>query len=800
MSQNALPKREASVRLDRLPKVRYAASTKSEWRYKRSMRLRDGHSRLPLLLLFDPCRASHPATWSRSTFPGTDSVYARRLYMRFLFDKAACQNTRRALRREWLLTNGLGDYSSSTILCCNTRKYHGLLVVNTVGGRHVLLSALEDSVVGGGKEFFLCTRQHPGLLHPRGHEYLESFQLDQWPVSVYRMGDVRLLREIVLLRGKSRLLLRWSLQGQSPTPPLTLRLKPLLAFRSFHSLTQVDENLNPFSAPLENGFCIRPHQHLPPLYIQAQGHTACAMQSTGSSPQGCSFSPAPDWYRNVEYLEEHERGFAASEDLFMPGLLDIALPPLPQGGSVYMMAGTEPCEENPESLWAEEVRNRDMLHRKNGGLAGHLAETGQHFCMETHDRKPAILAGYPWFDAWGRDTLISLPGLTFHANRADFGLRVLAEVGRTVHDGLVPNMFSHSGDHAYNSVDAALWYAVAVQAWLETAPDGLAWVRENVWAALKAIVQGYRSGPGQGIHVDGEGLVHAGDAHTQLTWMDAQAGGKPVTPRHGCPVEVNALWYNTLAFADFLATSFGEEPLTGNTALRALRQAFFIRFWTGGDGGYLGDVWRGGELDQSVRPNQILAVSLPYSVLSEACQPQVVECVRNKLLTPYGLRTLAPDSPAYKGHYGGSPQSRDSAYHQGTVWPWLLGHFADALLRVAWDVEGAVRALLETLTPLYSDHLAEAGLGSVSEVFDGSPPYRPGGCISQAWSVAECLRLLLRARKAAPAVCHEWEKGIAHRLANPLPGDTAGICRAILTPADAKDTAEAAEHAVCDAP
>ena len=391
-----------------------------------------------------------------------------------------------------------------------------------------------------------------------------------------------------------------------------------------------------------------------------------------------------------------------------------------------------------------------------------------------------MLAGYPWFEAWGRDTLISLPGLTFHAGREEFGLRVLADLGQHIRNGLVPNMFSESGEHAYNSVDASLWYAFALQQMLTVVPDGLAWAHAHAWDALKSIIKGYQRGPGMGIFVDAEGLLHAGGAHTQLTWLDAQVDGQPVTPRHGCPVEVNALWYNTLAFADSLAAAYREPLLTGERQRAALRDAFLRRFWTTDDGGHLGDVWRDGQLDRSVRPNQIFAVSLPHAVLVDDCHAQVVECVRNKLLTPYGLRTLAPDAPAYVGRYGGNAHSRDAAYHQGTVWPWLLGHYADALLQTAWDLSGAVLGLLGSVTPLFCQHLCEAGLGSISEVFDGSPPYSPGGCTAQAWSVAECQRMLKNLQRAAPELYSQWEQRVAHCLANPSSGDTTGVCRATM--------------------
>ena len=692
--------------------------------------------------------------------------------MRFSFDKAACQNTRRALRKEWLLTNGLGDYASSTILYCNTRKYHGLLTVNTQYGRHVLLAGLEESLVGGGKEFHLSTRQHPGTLYPHGHDYLEAFRLDQWPQCVYRVGDVRLCREALLVQGESQILLRWSVRGPTHAPPLTLRLHPLLAYRNFHKLTHANSDLRADTTPLPDGFSITPYEGLPTLYIQCQ------------TSQGYSFTPQPDWCRNVEYLEERERGFPYSEDLFIPGTLDVFMPPFTEEKDnccVYVAAGTKPCRQDLRQLWNDASHERTKAHKAGGGLAGHLSQAGQQFCVEGPSGRAEVLAGYHWFDAWGRDTLISLPGLTFHAGRTNFGLRVLADMGRHVEDGLIPNMFSPQGDHAYNSVDAALWYAFALQSCLEVDAGQLAWVRENAWPALKAIISGYRAGEGKArqldIYVDAEGLLHAGNDHSQLTWMDAQANNAPVTPRQGYPVEINALWYNTLAFADQLATRFGEAPLTGDTALRRLRMVFFQRFWIHGGGGYLGDVWRAGKVDASVRPNQIFAVSLPHAILPEEYQAQVVECVRNKLLTPYGLRTLAPDDPHYKGRYDGDPAARDAAYHQGTVWPWLLGHYADALLRTAWDIDGAALALLDTLTPLYCDHISQAGLGSISEIFDGSPPYKPNGCIAQAWSVAECLRLLLRVQKAAPAVYQRWQKLAAHRMAHPVTGDTAGVCR-----------------------
>lgn len=691
--------------------------------------------------------------------------------MRFSFDKAACQNTRRALRKEWVLTNGLGDYASSTILNCNTRKYHGLLVASTSGGRMVLLSALEESVSGGGREFYISTRQHPSKLYPEGHQYLEKFTLDPWPQFTYRVGDVRIKREIVLMQGKTRLLLRWTFsgpdrQGHGRIPDLNLKVKPLLAYRGFHELTHKNDSLRPHTQSAPGGFGISPYDGLPPIFFQTSGFY--------------TFKSDPNWYFNAEYFQERDRGFPFSEDLFMPGILELALPPLPTGGSVYMAIGTQELPEAGDDLgllWDEESSAILQKHRHAYGLIGHLEEEGEKFLIKSPEGDTRVIAGYHWFDAWGRDTLIALPGLTFYAGRTDLGLEVLNQVPGCMQNGLVPNIFGEHNKHAYNSADAALWYAFAVQCFLRENPDGYGWIRENAWGALKEIVAGYRRGPGMDIYVDENGLLHAGNSHTQLTWMDAMSRGKPVTPRHGCPIELQALWYNTQAFVDHLAQKFDEPAWKCHDELRKLRQSVFDFFWVARDGGYLGDVWSDGRLDQSIRPNQILAVSLPYPVLGEQYRPNVMECARVNLLTPYGLRTLAPSDPNFKPRYEGNPDERDAAYHQGTIWPWLLGQYTDGLLRVVWEPEAAAAKLLKRVTPLFTEHLADAALGSISEIFDASPPVRANGTVAQAWSVAECLRMLITLKRAAPGVYDAWQHEVAGLLAQPVSGDTAGVAR-----------------------
>ncbi len=665
--------------------------------------------------------------------------------MNFVFDKAECQNIRKALRKEWLITNGRGDYSSSTILACNTRKYHGMLTVNVPGraGRWVLLSCIEMSVLGGGKEFFFSSRKHPGIIYPHGHEYLDRVEVGDWPKFHYRLADLFLTREVLLLRRRPVLLVRTTVRVEGAHPPLTLRVKPLLAYRSFHETRRADHAVQTAVHPIRNGVMVRPYPDLPPLYMQGRRHF--------------HFTPAPDWYYNVEYLVEEERGFPYSEDLFQPGIIE---GPIAHGGSSIRSFSTEEVHEDLGELWEQETEKRRSLTAAEYSLDKHFVRKGTDFLVADDENRWNVIAGYHWFDCWGRDALISLPGLTFCAGRMSKGMRVLQNISRTIQNGLVPNCYSADGNHAWNSADASLWYVWTVQKMLAHVPDELPLIREEFWPKIREILTAYKEGAHPDIRMDDQGMLHVGNAATQLTWMDAQVRGLPVTPRHGCPVEINALWYNALAFGDHLARLF-KEPEFGCTALlRTLRGAFKRRFWINRRGGYLADVWQGDKVDASIRPNQIFAVSLPYPVLEEELQPFVVECARNHLLTPFGLRTLSPNDAGYCGSYEGDSEQRDAAYHQGTVWPWLLGHYTEGLLRVAWDIPAAVSSLLTKITPLLTTHVRNAGLGSISEVFDGSPPHLPGGCIAQAWSVAEILRTLRLARRASADAYEKWEASL----------------------------------------
>jgi glycogen debranching enzyme len=510
---------------------------------------------------------------------------------------------------------------------------------------------------------------------------------------------------------------------------------------------------------------------MPPLFV----HTSTASR----------FIPSPLWYNRFEYAEERERGFDWQEDLFLPGIVETEIA---AGESFILMvsvgrSGKEPLlhgeidsslhrrqttdggratgktvtGENPFALWEAEVVRRQRETAEDEKIAGGfddedrevllaLLRAGKQFLITTPSGRLSVIAGYHWFGSWGRDTLIALPGLTFCTGRITEGIAILNEIGSHEREGLLPNFFSADGaPEAYNTVDSSLLYFWAVQEFLRITGD-TDLIRSRFWPVMKRIITRFLDGTRFGIGMDVRGLLHAGEEGTALTWMDATVGGVPVTPRRGYAVEINALWYNALCFTRELAMEFDDPGWSFDDLISLLRQSFRESFWIPEDG-YLGDVFNNDILDRAVRPNQIFAVSLPFSPLTPPEQVGVVRTVRDQLLTPCGIRTLSPADPVYRGRYRGNVEERDSSYHQGTVWPWLLGPFGEAALRVAEDREQEKESLRRQVRIFLQNHLREAGIGSVSEIFDGDPPHRPGGCIAQAWSVAELIRLYLLLRK-----------------------------------------------------
>lgn len=650
-------------------------------------------------------------------------------------DERTCLNIKEALRLEWIDTNGRGGYSSSTILQCHTRKYHGLLVteLQKPAGKYVLLSKFEDSIIVKGQEFFLSLHRYPGLFYPYGHKYLTGFHLRQGhPHFTYRIGDISIHKSIMMVNGEDRVLIRY--YCQKADLPVTVRLKPLLAFREFHSLSRENLFLHVRTFPAKNGFKIQPYDDMPAFFIQTD--------------KVHEFFPSPLWYYNFEYIVDGERGYENREDLFQPGVMEISLK---QKGAVYISASVKEAKGSFKNDWSREEKRRGAMAGEEDAIAtsfkagarlpfSNVLSSGRHFPVMTASGRSDIIAGYHWFGCWGRDTLISLPGLTFCSGRTETGAAVLKSIAGHERNGLIPNFFSErDGKSAYNSVDASLWFIWAVQQMAKYTGD-YGTIEKDLWPTVRNIIRHYREGTDYNIHADDNGLLHAGDEMTQLTWMDAMAGGRPVTPRWGYAVEINALWYNALCFATGFRARTGEKDMNLKDLAKKSAESFNMLFWDDSLG-CLGDCHRDGKLDCSIRPNQVFAISLPHAVLDPSKWKTALDKVTKELLTPVGLRTLSPSDPHYRGRYGGGQMDRDLAYHQGTVWPWLLGAYGEACLKSAKDRVKAKKDITSALERFLDEHMQVAGIGFISEVFNGDPPHEPNGCIAQAWNSAEIIRL-----------------------------------------------------------
>jgi len=648
------------------------------------------------------------------------------------FKPEICRDVDAALRREWLETNGLGGFASSTIIGLNTRRYHGLLVAATKPpvGRFVLLSKLEETLFIEGQAFELSANRYPGVVHPQGFRYLKQFRLDPFPVFTYEVEGIEIEKSVFMIQGENSTVVHYELKKNNhPESPknLWLELRPLIAFRDYHSTTHENGAINRDVEERSGLASVSPYQGLPSLYL---AHNAVDLRKTG------------DWYRNFEYDAERERGLDFSEDLFNPLVLRFDLR-LRRQASV--IASTE-----QRDVAKVEYRESEITRRRNAKLSSPveddfvqtLAAAADQYIVSRGDQK-TVIAGYHWFSDWGRDTMIALPGLTLPTGKHEVARSILRTFAKHADQGMLPNRFPDAGETPeYNTVDATLWFFEAARAYLAYTGD-LEFVRDELYPVFADIVLWHVRGTRYGIKVDPSGLLSSGEPGVQLTWMDAKVGDWVVTPRRGKPVEIQALWYNALCIMEDLARHFGDEA--GQKRYRSMatlaRWSFNRLFWNEPTG-CLYDVVNGGPPDASIRPNQIFAVSLTHSMLSTERAKAVVEKVQEHLLTPYGLRTLAPSDPQYRGRYTGGPTERDGAYHQGTVWPWLMGPFISAYVKVNGDSEAARRQAAAWLAPL-KDHLADGGLGHISEILDGDSPQRPCGCIAQAWSVAEILRALV---------------------------------------------------------
>jgi len=644
------------------------------------------------------------------------------------FGPDICGDYDRGVGREWLETNGLGGYASSTVIGANTRRYHGLLIaaLKPPTRRTLLLSKVEETLAVGNTEYDLSCNQYPGAIHPRGHQHLAEFRLDPFPTFVYEVGDgspLRLEKTVAMCRGHNTVIVRYRLLEGVGTIGLVAR--PICNCRDHHHLMRESPGFDT-RAEISGGrdvATLRPYPGVPPLHLQLRG---AYFESWGY------------WYRNFEYAEEQRRGLDFREDQYSPGFFTCEFD---RGQSRYFIASLEDPEGiDPAAMLRGEVERRASL--ASGWEAApeearELVAGASAFAVSragSEDSGPSgILAGYHWFEEWGRDAMIALPGLALVTGRYELARRLLRAYAQQCSRGMIPNRIPDADEEPdYNTVDATLWMFWAAYKYLEHTKDQT-FIVDELLKTFQEIVDWHVQGTRYGVVVADDGLLRAGEKDTQLTWMDAKVGDWVVTPREGKPVEVNALWHHALRFLEDLdASHAGPRAEAVAAQIRA-------RFWND-ELGHLNDVVDGESAeDASLRPNQIFAVSLPYPVLDSDQARQVVAAVERDLLTPYGLRTLSPHDPRYRGRYRGDQLSRDGAYHQGTVWPWLMGHFVTAYLKVNDNSEAARRQARAWFAPLFS-HLQEAGLGHISEVFDGDSPHRPGGCIAQAWSAAEILR------------------------------------------------------------
>ena len=634
------------------------------------------------------------------------------------FDKNQLVNLEYSLNRELLRSNRAGSYACTTILGCNTRKYNGLLVTPQPaidGENHVLLSALDITVIQREAEFNFGIHKYPGgVYNPKGHKYFSDFTTEPIPKLTFRVGGVVLTMELLLAIDDERVLIRYVLEdAHSPT---ILRLKPYLAFRNVHKISKANVFVERKYDEIENGIKYRMYTGYTNLYMQFS--------------KEAEYTHVPDWYYNIEYAQEQQRGYDYQEDLFIPGFFEF---PIKKGEAVVFSAGTS--EKKPNLL--KKLFTSEMKHRiPRDSFENNLINSAHQFIVR-RDKKTEVVAGFPWFGRWGRDTFIALPGITLAIDDPKTCKAVIDTMLQELHGPLFPNV-GDGTNAAFNSADAPLWFFWALQQYAEYTNT-----KANIWKEYSRkmimILQGFRDGTSFNIKMQENSLLFAGEQGKAVTWMDAVVSGKPVTPRIGLTVELNALWYNAIMFTLEIArlaeaNAFVNEwqPIADN-----FQSSYKDAFWCK-DRAYLADYINGDFKDWSVRPNMVFATSLPYVCLSEKIRQLILEKIQQELLTPRGLRTLSPKHPDYKGSYFGDQRERDMAYHQGTVWPWLLGHFVEGYLRIHGK---SGLSFIKKLYDGFESEMTERCIGTISEVFDGDPPHKSGGALSQAWSVGEILRI-----------------------------------------------------------
>ena len=643
--------------------------------------------------------------------------------------RSTCIDLAESERLEWLETNGIGGYASGTVSGIRSRRYHGLLVAATRPplGRAVLLSGFEETVSIGGKKFALSTARYEKAVSPEGYKFLKDFRLDPYPIWTFSIDGIEIERRIFMPHGENTAVMSWAVLNANTDA--SLELIPMLAYRDHHHLRHETANF-PYDYQVDIG-TVR--------FAGFDGFPALNLACNAAKIDELGV-----WYRDFAYTIEKERGFDFTEDVFAPCTFgfDLAKP-------AVVIASTEKHTfEDAAELEQNELKRRKQvlaLSEPKDETDELIAAAADQVIVARGTGK-TVIAGYHWFDDWGRDTMIALPGLTIANGRPEIAREIILEYFNYISQGMLPNRFTSGNETPdYNTVDGTLWFFEAIRAYTQATGD-LDLIKGDLFLKLVNVIRWHLEGTRYGIRVDDDGLLAAGVPGENLTWMDAKIGDKVITPRLGKAVEIQALWYNALRVMESFAERFDEDRTRtrfSDLASRA-KESFEEKFWNA-ELGCLYDVINGETKDASVRPNQIFAVSLFYPILKGERACAVVDRVEKDLLTPKGLRTLAPYDPKYIGKYVGGPVERDSAYHQGTVWAWLIGPFIDAYLRVHGDEGDVIESARKMLTGL-EEHLQDTMLGSLSEIFDGDAPHAAKGAAAQAWSIGEFNRVRRKLR------------------------------------------------------
>ncbi|MGA1869579.1 MAG: amylo-alpha-1,6-glucosidase [bacterium] len=639
------------------------------------------------------------------------------------FNSKITQDFKEAISREWLETNGLGGWASSTISGAHSRRYHGLLVaaMNPPIDRKVLLSKLDETIEIAGDRFELSSNVYPGTISPQGYKFLQSFTKSLFPIFDYKAAGIQIRKTVMALHGENTTIVFYEILRAPST--FLLELRPFVAGRDIHNLTHSNDPICQEASFQDHLFHVNPYDGIPDLFIHIPG---------------ADYEALPDWHFDFVYLQEKWRGLDFREDLFSYGIFRISLK---MGDKVAAIISTQnPLGRDPFALYdLEKSRRLNVLANlpKKDRLLHILALAADQFVVRRGEELRTIIAGYHWFTDWGRDTMISLPGLTLATGRFEDSKKILQAFADKMSNGMLPNRFRDAdGKPEYKSVDASLWFFVAIYKYLHYTAD-FEFVCNKLLPVLEDIIQWIDRGTRFNIHTAKDGLLYAGEPGIQLTWMDAQVGTWIVTPRQGKMVEINALWYNALKILSNMYMRFNKKAsaLAYEKRAQQIKGSFNRVFWNQNNQS-LYDYIDGEYRESSIRPNQIFALSLPFPLLSKKRASLVLQTVEENLFTPWGLRSLAPGHNNYHPHYEGDLLSRDSAYHQGTVWAWLIGPFIRALVRVKGEAgKEQAKMILKNM----SAHFKDAGIGTISEIFDADSPHRPCGCIAQAWSVAEFL-------------------------------------------------------------